>query len=99
MLLAATVMPAVLRFNRSAMAAPLDRAAAYLEITGGYEGFCAFVDELNASLAIPPTLTALGVTDADLDALTRAALADPSTAGNPVEMTFANTRALFEACL
>ncbi len=95
----AVVMPAVLRFNRPAIEEPLGRAAAYLGIAGGYAGFCAFVDDLNASLGIPPTLTALGVTDPDLDALARAALGDPSTGGNPVEMTYSNTRALFEACL
>ena len=55
--------------------------------------------ELNASLGIPLTLTALGVTNPDLDALTRAALRDPSVGGNPVEMTYDNTRALLEALL
>ncbi|SFP18145.1 iron-containing alcohol dehydrogenase [Tranquillimonas alkanivorans] len=95
----AVVMPAVLRFNRPAAEGVLDRAAAYLGIEGGYEGFCAFVDELNASLGIPRTLTELGVTDPDLDVLTKSALTDPSVGGNPVEMTYDNTRKLLEACL
>ena len=62
-------------------------------------GFCAFVDQLNDSLGIPKTLTELGVTDPDLDTLVDAALRDPSTGGNPIEMTAENTRKLFEACL
>ncbi|OSP55867.1 iron-containing alcohol dehydrogenase [Pseudoruegeria sp. SK021] len=95
----AVVMPAVLRFNRPAIEEAIDRAAAYLGIAGGFEGFYAYVVALNASLGIPETLTALGVTDPDLEALTRSALNDPSTGGNPVEMTPENTRALFEACL
>jgi len=95
----AVCMPAVLRFNRPAVEGVLSRAAAYLGIFGGFEGFAAFVDELNAGLGIPKTLTALGVNDPDLDALTRSALSDPSVGGNPVPMTAENTRALFEACL
>ncbi|MEM9476120.1 MAG: iron-containing alcohol dehydrogenase [Pseudomonadota bacterium] len=95
----AVVMPAVLRFNRPAVEGKLAQAAAYLGITRGYEGFCAFVDGFNDGLGIPRTLTALGVVDPDLDVLTQSALNDPSVGGNPVEMTAANTRALFEACL
>ncbi len=95
----AMFMPAVLRFNRPAIEELIDRAAAYLGIEGGFDGFCSFVEDLNARLGIPKTLTELGVVDPDLDALTRAALADPSVGGNPVEMTPENTRALFESCL
>ncbi|MFC6687389.1 iron-containing alcohol dehydrogenase [Jhaorihella thermophila] len=95
----AMFMPAVLQFNRPAIEGVIGQAAAYLGIDGGFDGFCAFVGELNASLGIPKTLRALGVTDPDLEELTRKALADPSVGGNPVEMTPENTRALFEACL
>lgn len=95
----AVCMPAVLQFNRPAIAARFDMAAAYLGIAGGFDGFCAYVDGLNDSLGIPKTLTALGVKDPDIDKLTEAALRDPSVGGNPVEMTQANTRALFEALL
>ncbi|SFR46100.1 iron-containing alcohol dehydrogenase [Litoreibacter janthinus] len=95
----AVCMPSVLQFNKDAIADRFDMAAAYLGIDGGFDGFCAYVDELNTSMAIPKTLSKLGVKDADLDALTDAALRDPSTGGNPVEMTPDNTRALFESIL
>ncbi len=95
----AVCMPAVLQFNAPAIRDRFGPAAAYLGIAGGFDGFCAFVDQLNDSLGIPATLTQLGVTDPDLDTLVDAALRDPSTGGNPVEMTRDNTRALFEACL
>ncbi|AVO38939.1 iron-containing alcohol dehydrogenase [Pukyongiella litopenaei] len=95
----AVCMPAVLRFNAPAAADVLARAAAYLGIDGGFDGFCAYVDDLNASLGIPGTLTELGVENPDLDVLVRDALNDPSVGGNPVAMTPENTRALFEACL
>lgn len=98
-LLVGVCMPEVLRFNASAIRDRFDAAAAYLGISGGFEGFQTYVDELNASMSIPRTLTELGVKDSDIDTLTEAVLRDPSTGGNPIEMTKENTRALFEAIL
>lgn len=95
----AVCMPAVLQFNSEAIADRFDAAAAYLGIAGGFNGFCQYVDDLNASLAIPKTLTELGVTNPDIERLVNGALADPSTGGNPVAMTEENTRKLIEACL
>lgn len=95
----AVVMQAVLRFNRAAIEERITQAAAYLDIEGGFDGFYDFVGALNAELGIPASLTALGVVNPDLEALTASALQDPSTGGNPVEMTTENTRALLEACL
>lgn len=95
----AVVMPMVLDFNRPAIEALLARAAAYLGIGGGFDGFRARVMDLRADLAIPQNLTALGVEEARLDELTDMALEDPSCGGNPVAMTRDNTRALFQSCL
>ena len=95
----AVCMPEVLTFNADAIRSRFDTAASYLGIEGGFDGFCAFVDEFNASFSIPKTLTELGVKDPDIDALVDAALRDPSTGGNPVEMTAENTKALFEALI
>jgi alcohol dehydrogenase class IV len=95
----AVVMPMVLEFNRTAIEDRIDRAAAYLGIAGGFDGFYAHVMHLRASLSIPANLTALGVTADRLDELTEMALLDPSCGGNPVEMLRDNTRALFEACM
>lgn len=93
----AVCMPAVLQFNKPAVGDRMARAADYLGIKGGFDGFCAYVDELNASLKIPTSLAGLGVHNPDLETLTRSALNDPSTGGNPVEMTYENTLALFRA--
>lgn len=90
----AVCMPAVLQFNKAAIAERFDMVANYLGITGGYNGFCAYVDELNESMGIPQNLTGLGITDLDVDRVVEGALADPSTGGNPVEMTRENTRDL-----
>ncbi len=95
----AVCMPAVLQFNRPKAEGVLRQAADYLGIDGGFDGFCAYVDGLNRDMNIPASLSALGVTDPDIDVLIRDALNDPSVGGNPVEMTPQNTRALLEACL
>ncbi len=94
----AVVMQPVLNFNRPAIEERLGHAAAYLGIGTSFDSFYAYVGELNAALAIPANLTALGVENPDLDHLTAEALKDPSVGGNPVAMTAENTRALFEAC-
>jgi alcohol dehydrogenase class IV len=90
----AVCMPAVLRFNKPAIESVLGHAANYLDISGGYAGFCAFVYDLNASLGIPKTLSGLGVENPDIDRIVAGALNDPSTGGNPIEMTADNTRKL-----
>ncbi len=95
----AVFMTEVLKFNRPAIEDRIDRAADYLGIAGGFQGFCAFVGELNASLGIPATLTDLGVRDPDVDALARAAIVDPTAGGNPVKLTYDDARALYEALI
>lgn len=92
----AVVMPAVLRFNRPVVEEKLSRAAAYLGIAGGYEGFYARVGELNGLLGIPKGLSALGVERSRLSDLAAMAVEDPSAGGNPVPLTRENTVALFE---
>lgn len=95
----AVVMPMVLDFNRPAIEARIARAADYLGIAGGFDGFRARVMDLREELGIPASLSAMGVESARLDELTEMALEDPSCGGNPVEMTRENTRALFDACM
>ncbi|OED37838.1 alcohol dehydrogenase [Chromatiales bacterium (ex Bugula neritina AB1)] len=95
----AVCMPAVLKFNAPAIRDRFAHAAAYLNIEGGFDGFCEFVDQFNDSFSIPKTLTALGVENANIETLVDAALRDPSVGGNPLEMTAENTTKLFEAIL
>ena len=80
----AVCMPAVLRFNASAIRTRFDQVAGYLGIDGGFDGFCAHVDALNDSLGIPKTMAALGVVDPNITKLVEAALSDPSCGGNPI---------------
>lgn len=95
----AVVMPMVLRFNRTAVEPAIARAAAYLGIPGGFDGFYERIMAMREELHIPANLSALGVEAGRLDDLTAMALEDPSCGGNPVAMTKENTRALFEDCM
>lgn len=92
----AVVMPAALRFNRPAVEDRLARAADYLGIAGGYDGFYDAALALNERLGIPGGLGALGVDRTGIPGLAAMALEDPSTGGNPIEMTLENTIALIE---
>ncbi|NNU79940.1 iron-containing alcohol dehydrogenase [Halovulum dunhuangense] len=95
----AVVMPMVLEMNRAVIEERIERAAAYLGIKGGFDGFYRFVMDLRAELKIPARLGEMGVGRDRIDQMTTMALDDPSAGGNPVAMTEDNTRALIEACI
>ncbi|MFZ2100983.1 MAG: iron-containing alcohol dehydrogenase [Oricola sp.] len=95
----AVVMAATLDLNRPEIEERIERAAAYLDISGGFDGFRAFVVELCDSLGIPKKLSEMGVDTARLDELVPMALADPSCGGNPVTLNAENVRALFLATI
>jgi len=95
----AVCMPAVLAFNAEKIKDRFDLAAPYLGISGGFSGFCDFVQELNDSLGIPRRLSELGVGDDRIAELSEMALNDPSCGGNPVVLTQDNLEALFKAVI
>ncbi|GGF65045.1 Alcohol dehydrogenase, class IV [Mameliella alba] len=95
----AVCMPTVLAFNADAIRDRFDTAAAYLGIDGGFDGFRAFVQDLNDSLNIPRALSDLGVTAEAIPTLVKGAIIDPSCGGNPIELTEQNLTALFKAAL
>ncbi|UWR43943.1 iron-containing alcohol dehydrogenase [Phaeobacter inhibens] len=95
----AVCMPAVLAFNAPEIADRFKTAADYLGIDGGFEGVCAYVQELNDSLGIPRGLSELGVTEAAIPELVKGALIDPSCGGNPVVLDQANLTQLFKDAL
>ena len=95
----AVCMPAVLALNAPEIAARFDRAAGYLGIDGGFDGFRKFVDGFNDRFGIPKRLREMGADASRIDDLVPMALADPSCGGNPVELTTENLRALYEAVI
>ncbi|HLS18502.1 MAG TPA: iron-containing alcohol dehydrogenase [Paracoccaceae bacterium] len=94
----AVLMPMVLKFNREAIEERIARAAAYLGIEGGFDGFYDRVLELRSELGIPANLTEFGIPKENLGQLAQEALDDPSTGSNPVKLTLESTRKLLESC-
>ena len=95
----AVCMPAVLNLNAPEIKDRFRTAAAYLDIEGGFDGFCSFVQEFNDALGIPRKLSDMGVEAARIDDLVAEAIQDPSCGGNPVKLTVENLRALYEASI
>ena len=91
----AIVIPPVLTFNRSAIEERIEKAAAYLDISGGFDGFYAYVEQLNADLGIPKKLRDIGVGTDKIDEMAAMAIEDPSAGGNPVELTLEAAKQLF----
>ena len=95
----AVVMPAVLVFNREAIEDRIARAAAYLGIDGGFDGFLDYVIKLRKELGVPDKLSEIGVGTDRIDEMVKMALVAPTAGGNPVKLTEENTRELFAACI
>ena len=93
----AVVMPAVLRANRPAVEAKMERLAAYLGLSGGFDGVLTWTLELRETLGVPPTLAAFEVPDERIDIMVEMAMVDPTAASNPVPMTKDTTRSMFAA--
>ena len=92
----AVCMPAVLDMNADKISDRFNQVSSYLGIKNGFNGFCAFVREFNASLKIPENLSGLGVANVDIKKLTEEALKDPSCGGNPIELNSQNVFALIK---
>ena len=97
----ATVMPAVLRFNRAAVEDKLARAAAYLGL-GDRNGFDAFYDwavALRAELGIPDRLGQMGVDTDRVPQMSEMAIVDPTAGGNAVKLTREAAEQLYAECI
>ncbi|WP_421581279.1 iron-containing alcohol dehydrogenase [Shinella sp. M31] len=95
----AVVMPPVLTFNRPAIEAKINSAAAYLGIAGGFDGFFEYVLRLREELGVPDKLSALGVGTDRIDEMSEMAIVDPTAGGNPVELTLDAAKRLFIECI
>ncbi len=95
----AVVMPPVLRFNRPAIEEKIARAAAYLGISGGFDGFYDYVLQLREELGVPDKLAPLGVGTDRIDEMAEMAIVDPTAGGNPVELTLDAAKKLFAECI
>ena len=94
-----TVMPFVLNYNRSTIEDKFVRLANFLDIKGGFDGIVQWVIDLKKEMEIPETLKEMGVQPGDEVKLAPLALEDPSTGGNPLEMTEQKFQDLISNCI
>lgn len=92
-------MPYVLAFNRSAIEDRILRAAAYLGVEGGFEGFVKAVLDLRAAIGVPHTLAGLKVDASRRELIAEMAVVDPTAGGNPVPLTREGALQIFDAAL
>ena len=94
-----TVMPFVLNYNRSTIEDKFVRLASFLDIKGGFDGIVQWVIDLKKEMEIPETLKDMGVKPGDEVKLAPLAQEDPSTGGNPLEMTEEKFQELILNCI
>ncbi len=93
----AVIMPYALAFNRPAIASKFDRLAAYLGLSGGFDGVLKWVLDIRSEINVPHTLEAFGVDDTQVGTVAKMAAADPTAATNPIPLTPADAGRIFEA--
>ena len=98
-LLNGIVMPYVLVANRKKIEKDIERAAAYLGIRGGFDGFLKWVLALRKEVGIPHKLTDIGIDTKRLDEVAKMAVKDPSAGGNPIQFTEKQYKALAKKCV
>jgi len=94
-----TVMPFVLNYNRSTIEDKFVRLANFLDVKGGFDGIVQWVIDLKKEMEIPETLKDMGVQPGDELKLAPLAQEDPSTGGNPLEMTEEKFKELIANCI
>jgi len=94
-LLNAILMPYVLQYNADVLAEPMARLCHHLDIPDkSVNGFINWVFDLRQQIAIPNTLSEIGINDAKLDEIAKKAENDPSSSGNPKAMNHEDYKAL-----
>lgn len=93
------IMPYVLKANRRKIEKEIERAAAYLGIKGGFNGFLKFVLALRKEVGIPHRLADIGIDSKRLDEVAAMAIKDPSAGGNPIQFTEKQYKALARKCV
>ena len=93
------IMPYVVKANRRKIERDIERAAAYLGIKGGFDGFLRWILALRKEIGIPHTLAEIGIDTSRLDQVAAMAVKDPSAGGNPIAFTEKQYRALAKRCV
>ncbi len=98
-LLNGIIMPYVLKANRRKIEKDIERAAAYLGIKGGFNGFLKWIMALRKEIGIPNALKDIGIDTKRLDEVAAMAVKDPSAGGNPIQFTEKQYKALARKCV
>lgn len=98
-LLNGIVMPYVLKANRKKIEKDIERAAAYLGIKGGFNGFLKWILALRKEIGIPHKLADIGIDLKRLDEVAKMAIKDPSAGGNPIPFSEKQYKALAKKCV
>ena len=94
----AIFMPYVLTFNKVVIEKKIIKICDYLELKDrSFDGFVKWVLDLRKKLDIPHKLSeVIDEKDFDIDRLSKMALADPSTGGNPKKLTENDMRIMYQ---
>ena len=94
----AIFMPYVLTFNKDVIEKKIIKICDYLELHNlSFEGFINWVLDLRKKLDMPHKLSeVIDEKDFDLDRLSKMALADPSTGGNPKKLTEEDMKLMYQ---
>ena len=94
----AIFMPYVLTFNKDVIEQKIIKICDYLELKDrSFVGFVNWVLDLRKKLEIPHKLSeVINEKDFDLDRLSKMALADPSTGGNPKKLTENDMKIMYQ---
>ncbi len=95
-LLNAILMPYVLIRNKGAIEDRMVRLAAYMGLAdASFDGFLSWVLDIRNELNIPNDLGALNIDDQKADLVGKMAVEDPSSGGNPIQLTAEEYTELF----
>ena len=91
-------MPYVLTFNKDVIEDKIIKICDYLEFKDrSFDGFINWILELRKKLNIPHKLSdVIDEKDFELDRLSKMALNDPSTGGNPKKLTEADMKLMYQ---
>ena len=94
----AIFMPYVLTFNKDMIEDKIIKICDYLELKDrSFNGFINWVLDLRKKLNIPHKLSeVINKEDFDIDRLSKMAIADPSTAGNPKKLNVTDMKSMYQ---
>ena len=98
-LLNGIVMPYVVKANRRKIEKVMERAAAYLGIKGGFDGFLKLILALRKETGIPHALKDIGIDTKRLDEVAAMSIKDPTAGANPIQFSEKQYKALARKCV